>query len=156
MMIIRHAESKDLNTVNTLLHEVLEIHAKLRPDLFISGTKKYTDEELLKIFASESTPVFVAEEDGTVYGYIFCEINEYKNRNNMPDQKILYIDDLCVDENARGKHVGQFLYEYVIDYARSIGCTNVTLNVWEGNDAARKFYEKMGMKPQKTVMETVL
>ena len=59
-------------------------------------------------------------------------------------------------EKARGKHVGKALYEYVRDYAQSIGCNNITLNVWDGNDAALSFYKNMGMKVQKTTMEIVL
>ena len=71
----------------------------------------------------------------------------------LKDIKTLYIDDICVDETARGKHVGKALYEYVRDYAKSIGCNNITLNVWEGNEAAISFYKSMGMKVQKTGME---
>ena len=74
----------------------------------------------------------------------------------LQDIKTLYIDDICVDEKARGKHVGKALYEFVRDYAKSIGCSNITLNVWEGNDAAQSFYRNMGMKVQKTGMETIL
>lgn len=74
----------------------------------------------------------------------------------LEDVKTLYIDDICVDENARGKHVGKSLYEYVRDYARSIGCHHITLNVWEGNEAALSFYRNMGMQVQKTTMETIL
>jgi ribosomal protein S18 acetylase RimI-like enzyme len=70
--------------------------------------------------------------------------------------KTLYIDDICVDENARGKHVGKALYEYVREYARSIDCNNITLNVWEGNTPAWHFYKAMGMKVQKTTMEITL
>lgn len=155
-MIVRRAEEKDIEVVEKLLSQVLEIHAKLRPDLFISGTRKYTTEELLKIFKNDQTPVFVAEEDGQVYGYCFCIIENTKNANNLHDMKTLYIDDLCVDENARGKHVGRALYKYVLEYARKIGCQNVTLNVWEGNHAARSFYEKMGFGVRKTMMEKKL
>ena len=43
---IRHAESRDLDKTLKLLSEVLELHAKIRPDIFISGTTKYTREEL--------------------------------------------------------------------------------------------------------------
>ena len=88
-------------------------------------------------------------------GYAFCILKE-QHGPLLTDLKTLYIDDLCVDEAARGRHVGTALYEYVCEYARTLGCYNVTLNVWEGNDAARQFYEKMGMKPQKTGMETIL
>ena len=68
----------------------------------------------------------------------------------------LYIDDICVDEKARGKHVGKTIYEYVRQYAQSIHCNHITLNVWEGNDAALAFYRSMGMQVQKTTMETIL
>lgn len=164
-MRIRRAEHGDMAAVNRLLGEVLEIHARIRPDLFRTGTKKYTDEELGAIFLNPDTPVFVAEEDGTencdgntqrVLGYCFCELQERKDANFMYDQKTLYIDDLCVDENARGKHVGQALYEYVVAFAKDQGCYNVTLHVWEGNDSARAFYDRMGFGIQKTLMEKIL
>ena len=64
--------------------------------------------------------------------------------------------DLCVDENARHEGIGTALYGYVLEYAKSIGCHNVTLNVWEGNDSAIKFYENIGMKIQKVSMEQIL
>ena len=67
-----------------------------------------------------------------------------------------YAVDICVDENARGKHVGKALYEYVRDYAKSIGCNNITLNVWEGNEPALHFYRNMGMQVQNTTMEIIL
>ena len=83
-------------------------------------------------------------------------ITEVKDDKLLQDIKTLYIDDICVDEKARGQHVGKALYEYVRDYAQSVGCNNVTLNVWDGNDAALSFYRKMGMRVQKTTMEIVL
>jgi len=153
-MNIRRAQARDLEAVDRLLSQVLTIHAELRPDLFLPGTRKYTDSELLAIFADECSPVFVAEDaDGAVLGYCFCQLQERRGLNNMPDGRELYIDDLCVDETARGRHVGRQLYEYVLAYARGLGCGAVTLNVWQGNDAARIFYERMGMTVRKTVME---
>ena len=78
------------------------------------------------------------------------------NDNNMTDIKTLYIDDLCVDELARGGHIGKRLYEYVLDFARQHGYYNVTLNVWADNVNARKFYEKIGLRVQKIGMEKIL
>lgn len=153
-MNIRRAQARDLEAVDRLLSQVLTIHADIRPDLFIPGTRKYTDSELLAIFTDDNSPIFVAEDDGgAVLGYCFCQLQERRGLNNMTDGKELYIDDLCVDETARGKHVGRQLYEYVLSYAKGLGCGAVTLNVWEGNTAARAFYERMGMSVRKTVME---
>ena len=63
---------------------------------------------------------------------------------------------LSFDESARGRHVGKSLFEHVRNYAQTIGCHNITLNVWAGNDAALSFYQNMGMQVQKTTMEIVL
>ncbi|MBQ4472884.1 MAG: GNAT family N-acetyltransferase [Lachnospiraceae bacterium] len=156
-MRIRRAEEKDIPRVLELLSEVLEIHAKLRPDIFIPGTTKYTREELAAKFADERTPVFVAaDEEDAVIGYAFCVLRSQPFSNNMVPFESIYIDDLCVDESARGQHVGQALFEYVKEEARRRGCYEVTLAVWEGNDSARAFYEKMGMKVKETMMEFVL
>ena len=156
-MNIRRAEDKDLQAVLDLLSQVLEIHAEIRPDLFVSGTRKYTEEELKAIFRDDSRPVFVAEnEAGQVLAYCFCIIQDVRGSNNQRDSRSLYIDDFCVDEKSRGQHVGRVLFDYVSAYARSIGCYDITLNVWEGNDTARSFYERLGFTPRKTYMEKMI
>lgn len=156
MITVRKAQDRDSDKVMKLLGEVLELHAKLRPDIFISGKTKYTREELHGIFANEETPVFVAADDsGEVMGYAFCVIKQPPFSTNMKPIKTLYIDDLCVDENCRGQHVGTILFDYVKQFAKSQGCYDVTLNVWEGNNA-REFYDKMGMFVKETQMEIVL
>lgn len=156
-MNIRRAEEKDLEQVKKLLSEVLEIHARIRPDIFISGTTKYTNEELLQIFKDDERPVFVAtDENDQVLGYAFCKFERQPFSTNMKDFKTLYIDDLCVDQTARGKGVGKSLYDYVCSFAKSNGCYDVTLNVWEGNDNARAFYERMGLKVKETTLEHIL
>ena len=89
-------------------------------------------------------------------GYAFCIHKQFLNNNSMTDIKTLYIDDLCVDESSRGLHIGQQLYDYVIDYARAAGYYNVTLNVWADNKPALHFYEKIGLRVQKIGMEKIL
>ena len=140
-----------------LLSEVLELHAKIRPDIFISGTTKYTQSELADIISSDNTPVFVAADDeDVVQGYAFCIMKQQPFSTNMKSFSTLFIDDLCVDENCRGQRVGTRLFDYVKEYAKARGCYDVTLNVWEGNDSARAFYEKKGMFVKETQMEIIL
>lgn len=156
-LTIRRAVAKDIGRINELLFQVLEVHHQGRPDLFKGNVKKYTDEELLEILADDKRPVFVAEDaGGIVQGYAFCVFIQHISNNILTDIKTLYIDDLCVDENTRGQKVGKNLYEFVLDFARSSGCYNVTLNVWSCNESAMKFYEKCGLVPQKVGMEVIL
>ena len=153
--MIRKAIHKDIERITELLHQVNMVHHVLRPDLFKPHTTKYTEQELEALLSDDSKPIFVYD-DGRVLGYAFCQVSEVKDNQLLEDIKTLYIDDICVDEDARGKHVGKALYEHVRDYAQSIGCNNITLNVWEGNLPALRFYQGMGMKVQKTTMEVTL
>ncbi len=154
--MIRLANENDIETLGSLLSQVLEIHHSGRADLFKSNARKYTENELKELLKDKSRPIFVYENATRVLGYAFCVIKETKNDNILCDHKTLYIDDLCIDEGARGEGVGKALYTYLLSYAKDIGCYNITLNVWECNKGARAFYEKMGLMPQKTVMEKIL
>lgn len=155
-MLVRRAEIKDIEKIDDLLLQVAMVHHNGRPDLFKANCRKYNDDELVEIIKDDNRPIFVAEENGLVMGYAFCVITDRKGDNVLTDIKNLYIDDLCVDENVRGKHVGTVIYDYVKNYAKEIGCYSLTLNVWSCNESAQKFYERQGLKPQKTTMETIL
>ena len=156
-MKIRRAEEKDMKGINHLLCQVLMVHHNGRPDLFKGNVKKYTDEELLQIIKDDRRPIFVGvDEKEHVLGYAFCVFKQHVNDNILTDIKTLYIDDLCVDENIRGQHIGKQLYEHVLVFAKERGCYNVTLNVWSCNEGAMKFYEKCGLVPQKIGMEKIL
>lgn len=156
-MEIKRADTRHLSGLNSLLLQVLTVHHNGRPDLFKGNTRKYTDEQLVEMLKDDSNPIFVAvDENEKVLGYAFCRFIQHLNDNILTDIKTLYIDDLCVDENCRGQHVGKQVYDYVIDFAKKSGCYNVTLNVWTLNEGARKFYEKCGLVPQKIGMEKIL
>lgn len=152
--MIRRADKNDIGRIMELLRQVNRVHHTIRPDLFKLQTK-YNEQELEVLLNNDNSPIFVYD-DGSVLGHAFCQVSEVRDHRLLQDVKTLYIDDICVDETARGKHVGKALYEHVRDYARTIGCYNITLNVWEGNDAAYAFYKSMGMQVQKTGMETIL
>lgn len=156
-MEIRRAKEQDMDGINKLLLQVCLVHHNGRPDLFKYGAKKYTDEELRAIIRDDKRPIFTAVgEDGTILGYAFCIFQQQIGNNILTDIKTLYIDDLCVDEVIRGRHIGRKLYDHVLAYARENGCYNVTLNVWSCNEAAMKFYRSCGLKPQKVGMEILL
>lgn len=157
-MQIRRAQDRDMEGIDRLLFQVLTVHHNGRPDLFKGNVKKYTDQELEELIRDDSRPIFVGVDETTqqVLGYAFCVFQQYVDNNILTDIKTLYIDDLCVDERWRGRHIGRELYEFVIDFAKREGCYNVTLNVWSCNDAALRFYEKCGLVSQKIGMEKIL
>lgn len=156
-MNIRRAREKDMPRINELLTQVNLVHHQGRPDLFRYGTRKYTDDQLRALLQDDGRPIFVAvDDDDRVLGYAFCIFQQHIGHNILTDIKTLYLDDLCVDETLRGRHIGSALYDAVLDFARQNGCYNVTLNVWSCNPAAMRFYESRGLKPQKVGMEVIL
>ena len=153
---VRIARESDIPAIMELLKQVNRIHYEGRPDLFKPATK-YTEDELREILDNEQTPVFVCvDKDDRVLGHGFCILQRPKNTKLLNDILTMYIDDICVDEAARGQQAGTAIYDYILSYARQCGCYNVTLNVWSCNPGAMKFYENLGLVPYKVGMEKVL
>lgn len=154
---VRRATEKDIPQIMKLLVQVDMVHHNGRPDIFKGPATKYNEEQLKMIIEDDSTPVFVCvDDDDNAIGHAFCVHKQVVGDNVLTDIRTLYIDDICVDEDSRGKHVGKALYEHVMEYAKKEGFYNVTLNVWSCNPGAQKFYESMGFVPQKIGMEIVL
>ena len=156
-MKVRRAENKDIEKILDLLIQVDMVHHNGRPDIFKGPVTKYDAEQLKDIIKDDNRPIFVCVDDNDlVLGHAFCIHQQVLKHAVLTDIKTLYIDDICVDEDARGKGVGKMLYEFVKEYAKEKGFYNITLNVWECNPTAIKFYESRGLKPQKIGMETIL
>ncbi len=155
--MIRRANVRDIEGLNRLLKQVLNVHHAGRPDIFKGDAVKYHNDELVEIINDDNRPIFVSvDENNYVEGYAFCVVQQHIGDNILTDIKTLYIDDLCVDESIRGKHIGSQLFNYVKEYAKNEGFYNLTLNVWALNENAQRFYEAMGLVPQKIGMETIL
>ena len=155
-MTIRFAEIRDIPGMIELLKQVGQVHHDIRPDLFRDGAQKYSPADLEALLRDPSRPILIADMEGTVAGYCFCILQVTENNPVLCDRKVLYIDDLCVDEASRGTGIAAALYSRALELAKELGCHSVTLNVWCGNDRALRFYEKCGMKPQKIGMEAIL
>lgn len=156
--MIRFAKEEDIPRLQELLGQILIVHHQVRPDIFKSEGSKFTDAELEAVINDLNRPIFVYEdENGCILGHIFLIIQDI-SENNGPQKahKSLFIDDLCVDKEARGQKIGEKLYQFALDYAKEQGCYNVTLHVWNDNAGALRFYERLGMRPRYTEMETII
>lgn len=154
--MIRLAKKKDIPKILDLLSQVCLVHHNGRPDIFKVGTK-YSEQELKVLLSDKERPILVAvDNNDNVMGYCFCVFQQHKENSVLTDIKTLYIDDLCIDEILRGKHIGIELYEAAVKLAKENGCYNLTLNVWSCNPSAMRFYESQGLIPQKICMEKIL
>ena len=152
-MLIRRAEISDIPDILRLLVQVCNVHQAIRPEIFKRDGVKYTESDLCELLQDETRPVWCAVDGERFLGYCFCRWEEYRGASVSTDRRELYIDDLCVDESARGRGVATALFRHVTEAAKASGTDFITLNVWQGNDSALRFYEKMGMTPRKTTLE---
>ena len=155
-MNIVKAEARHIPGMLRLLGQVGQVHHEIRPDIFRDGALKYDETALKALLLEENKPIFVMQEDHRVLGYCFCVLKDYRGSGVQTDRVELYIDDLCVEESARGQGIATALYRYVKDFAKELGCSHISLNVWCGNVGAQRFYEKMGLTPRHIMMEQKL
>ncbi len=157
MNTVRRANDADIPQLMDLLFQVDMVHHNGRPDIFKGPATKYNENELQKIIMDDSTPIFVCvNDDNQVLGHAFCIHKQITDNAVLTDIRTLYIDDICVNEKYRGQSIGKTLYNHVVSYARENNFYNITLNVWTCNPGALKFYESLGLAPQKIGMELVL
>ncbi|HHX71695.1 MAG TPA: GNAT family N-acetyltransferase [Clostridiales bacterium] len=157
MTFVRKATKEDAPEIIRLLRQISTLHSVGRPEIFKPDSTKYTEQELTEQIENKKLIIFVAEEEaGTLLGYAICILRDYQNNNVIHPHKVLYLDDLCVDEEKRGKKVGQLLMDVVEAEAAALGCMFVELNVWVFNKRAIGFYERNGFSPRSIRMEKKL
>ena len=153
---VRLAKDRDIPRLLELLRQVNNVHQRLRPDLFLEDQTKYTEKDLEQLLRLHDAAVFVAADgQDRVRGYLICYIKQIRG-SNLVSRKNMHIDDLCVDETERHSGVGRLLLEAAKAYAKEIGCTDITLNVWEGNADAMEFYANRGFAPKSHILEMKL
>lgn len=155
-MVICIAEKRHIPGMICLLRQVGQLHAEGRPDLFCTGAQKYNEEALEAMLADPNRPIFIAEEEGRVLGYVFCQCETVEGNGCLCGRRELYIDDLCVDEGCRGQHIGQRLYRHAESWAKAQGFQYITLHVWGFNESAERFYRNLGMENRYICMEQKL
>ena len=117
-MPIRKAVPSDIPALNNLLEQILLVHHNVRPDIFQESSRKFNDEQLKTLMSQEHTPIFVYEnEEGKILGHLFCIIKEPHSLVLTPI-KTLFIEDLCVDESARGQKIGEQLCRFAEEFAQ--------------------------------------
>jgi len=156
VITVEKALPRDTADVLSLLEEILRIHHAGRPDIFSDHGAKYTAEDLEKLFSDPMTPSFTVREDGAFRGYALCRFVVSDGTPPRHAAKTLYIDDLCVLSDHRGKGLGSAMIEHLKAFAKEENCDRVELNVWEFNLGAMKLYQRCGFSTQRRQLEIKL
>lgn len=152
-MIIRNMEISDYKVVDKLMQQVHGLHVENRPDLYVELEHPLSINEFEEIVQNNDVISVVAEENGVIIGLCIVTI---RSKSGMIDKKVAYMDDLCVDEGFRGQGIGKKLFSFVSNMAKKKGAERLDLMVWSFNQKALNFYEELGMKPQRYILENEL
>ena len=154
-LTIRPAEKDDHPALSRILLQIAGLHADMRPDIFLAASRKYDKKQLAEMLKNPDTPVLVAADaQGQVLGYAMLQMKAVGDQHPvLKPRRYLYVDDLCVDEAARGQGIGRALMDAVWDLARAREIEKIELNVWECNQDALKFYESLGYRTQRRELE---
>ena len=148
---LREAEETDMPLVKKLAVEtgwkdIPETQKKL---LDREKWNKNMIEVLENILKGENSEVLVAEDERHKYvGHVLVG----QNRGMMTGLSFGFIYDIFVEEEFRGKGIGQLLLEKAEDHCRKKGHPRIALSVSATNDSAIKLYSKTGYKPERMQM----
>lgn len=147
---IRNAERSDYIQFKNLMVQLQQHHINLRPDVYKMNDDFFTEETFSKML--EECSVLVAEENSEIIGAVSYSIMDMKAAIIHPF-KSLWISDLVVSQNHRGKGIGTLLMEKVKETAKENSVDRIQLNVSSYNTDAVKLYEKLGFTPELIKME---
>jgi ribosomal protein S18 acetylase RimI-like enzyme len=123
--------------------DLLAAFERLVPQLS-SSSPPPTERELAAIVTSRSTVLFVAYDDDAIVGSLTLALFR------IPTGMRAWIEDVVVDDAARGKGVGAMLNEAALDYARKTGAKTVDLTSRPSREAANRLYQRLGFMLRET------
>jgi len=143
-LVIRRANEKDFTGLRELYHQVDALHHRALPQLFkapddILRTSEFIQEQL----SQEETLLLVAERSGQVIGFVLAVIHQRDHPLLIPF-RVVHIDEIVVDEQFFGTGLAQKLVEQVDRWAQEKDAREIQLQVFEFNQRAVAFYEKVG------------
>ena len=117
--------------------EVVAACHRLIPQLS-SSSQPISRDELREIVSGESTVLFAARDNGAIVGLLTLAIFR------IPTAVRAWIEDVVVDERARGRGVGEALNHAALAEAKRRGAKTVDLTSRPSREAANRLYQRIG------------
>ncbi len=152
-MMIRDMKLEDYDAVDTLMQQLHKIHVNGRPDLYVEMEHPYSKEELTEKIYNKEVITLAAEEENRIVGLCIVVI---RHRSGMVNMKTAYVDDLVVDQSYQHRGIAKSLFQKAEERAKALGAERMDLTVWSFNENALKFYQSIGMVPQRYILEKPL
>jgi ribosomal protein S18 acetylase RimI-like enzyme len=125
--------------------ELVDAFARLTPQLSRSNPPP-TREELEEIVRSEASHLLMARDGdgGTIVGSLTLVLFR------IPTGVRAWIEDVVVDESARGQGIGEALNRFALEVAGQAGARTVDLTSRPSREAANRLYQRIGFEQRDT------
>jgi len=141
---IRQALPSDFDQVGRIFAEDNQFHTALLPEQFRIAKPIITHEWFDEILANPHKALLVAVHNHEIDGALLITIKTNPDDPIFQARRYAYIVEVAVAERHRGQGIGQSLMKEAQSWAVEQGVTDIELNVWELNQPAIAFYEKLG------------
>ena len=152
-MRIRAMLPEDFPAVSAMMDDLHALHVAGRPDLYVPMSPIYPESVYLEKLNSPDMLCLIAEEEDAPAGLCFVEMRKRTCMRNIPSA---YVDDMYVAPAFRRQGVATALFRQAEKLAKAKGAVRLDLMVWNFNREALAFYESLGMKPQRYILELPL
>lgn len=149
--MLRKAVQSDIEQLAKIAFELHELHVKNDPTDFRSMPQEYFNERLSEYFDGEDKSILV-NDDGGVNAYAAVKIINIDEPTKYP-RRVCMIDCFAVKESFRRRGIGKSLMEFVSEYAKEQGCTDLRLGVKSFNENAYNFYKSVGFNKRTKILE---
>lgn len=156
MPVFRKAALDDYEQIQRIKRQVHSIHVHARPEFYKAVEVPLSLQQFQAALSNETVDCFVLCDNKTVLGYAVVNTRIVADHPIIHDQKNLYVEDFCIDEQHRGIGLGTELFKQLEALALREGFDSIELDVWAFNCSARAFYDSMGMECSRIRMHKAL
>jgi len=149
---IRLFTMDDYDEVCRIVAQLDKLHRDVYPHYFREAFPTRERDYLETFVTDDERAMFVAEQDGKLGGSIAVEVRHAANIPILQPHSYVQIDELIVDEEARGSGIGQALMQAAHEWGQARGITEFNVGVYAFNEDAIRFYKKLGYEISRHVM----
>lgn len=143
---VRTATDADLDAAARVFSEENRLHATLLPHIFRVAEPVISEAWLQEVLADPRRSLLVGEVGEEVAAVLLIRVQSAPENPIYRPCRSAYIEEMAVLASHRGRGVGARMMESAVEWARDRGAEEILLDVWEANEEAISFYEKLGFR----------
>jgi ribosomal protein S18 acetylase RimI-like enzyme len=144
---IRPASMSDFDAVGRIFAQENRFHAELVPEIVQVLDPIMTEAWFARLLAKLKHVLLLGVKDDEVVGLVWLSERSNPDDPIYRSRRYVYVEELAVTEGYRGQGIGRRLMQVAEEWARERGVREIELDVWEKNQNAIAFYDRLNYRP---------